>query len=285
MPGNDGSSAEGAPAAMEEAVIELTKQVQSKYYGKYRGFVVDNDDPEQMGRLRLQVPTVLGDAVTVWALPCLPAGGAKNMGFFIVPDVDAQVWVEFEEGNLNRPIWSGTFWQKKGEIPEEAALNPPTTSIFRTSGGHKLQFDDEADKEKITLFHSIEAEMVIDEKGSITIKDAQENTVTLDADGGEISIEDANGNSMIMTSTGTTIEDCNGNKIEMGASGITIKGQQIVLDGSMVMLAGQGGEGVIKGQSFLTLFATHMHPSAMGPTGPPVPQGEMSTLSMKTTTG
>ena len=87
-----------------------------------------------------------------------------------------------------------------------------------------------------------------------------------------------------MSSSGTTVEDSNGNKIEMAASGITVKGQQVVIDGQTVMLGGQGGEPIIKGQSFLSLFMTHMHPTAMGPSGPPIPQGEMSTLSTKVLT-
>jgi len=65
---------------------------------------------------------------------------------------------------------------------------------------------------------------------------------------------------------------------------INVKGQQIVVEGSQVMLGGQGGEPVIKGTSFLSLFATHMHPTAMGPSGPPIPQGEMSSLSSKVLT-
>jgi len=97
-------------------------------------------------------------------------------------------------------------------------------------------------------------------------------------------LEDANGNSMTMNSSGTTVEDSNGNTIEMAASGITVKGAKVVVEGQQVMLGGSGGEPIIKGQSFLTLFMTHMHPSAMGPTGPPVPQGEMSSLSMKVMT-
>jgi hypothetical protein len=87
-----------------------------------------------------------------------------------------------------------------------------------------------------------------------------------------------------MEASGTTLEDSNGNKIEMAASGVTVTGQQVVVKGTQVMLAGQGGEPIIKGQSFLTLFATHVHPSAMGPTGPPIPQGEMSSLSTKVLT-
>ena len=87
-----------------------------------------------------------------------------------------------------------------------------------------------------------------------------------------------------MTSSGTTIEDANGNKVEMAAAGITLEGQKVVIKGSSVMLGGDGGEPIIKGQSFLQLFMTHMHPTAMGPSGPPIPQGEMSTLSTKVLT-
>jgi uncharacterized protein involved in type VI secretion and phage assembly len=201
-----------------------------------------------------------------------------------MPEIDAQVWVEFEEGNINQPIWTGTFWQNKGDVPSEAALNPPTTRVFKTPAGHVLQFDDKAGMEKFRLSHPAGAEITIDENGTVALADAQNNTVTLDADAGTIVVEDTNGNTLTMSSSGTTVEDSNGNKIEMGPAGINVKGQQIVIEGTQVMLGGQGGEPIIKGQSFLTLFATHMHPSAMGPTGPPVPQGEISTLSMKVTT-
>lgn len=101
---------------MEELLQQLTRQVQNKYYGKYRGFVVDNSDPEQLGRIRLRVPSILGDSVTGWALPCLPFGGLADQGFFMVPEASSQVWVEFEEGELSHPIWTGTFWQS-GDVP------------------------------------------------------------------------------------------------------------------------------------------------------------------------
>lgn len=266
---------------MEELLQQLARKLQSSYYGKYRGFVVDNEDPEQLGRVRLKIPSILGDADTGWALPCLPFGGLADQGLFVVPEIDAQVWVEFEEGNINQPIWCGTFWQTQGDVPEEGALSSPTTRVFKTPSGHILQFDDEVDNEKFLLHHPTDAEMSIDENGTVTLIDANGSTVTLDANSSEIIVEDANGNTLTMTSTGTTVEDCNGNKIEMGPAGINIKGQQVVIEGTQVMLGGQGGEPVIKGQSFLTFFATHVHPSAMGPTGPPIPQGEMSTLSLK----
>lgn len=269
---------------MDDLLLELARQYRNRYYGKYRGFVTDNDDPEQRGRLRLSVPSVLGEAQTGWALPSLPFGGLADQGLFVVPEVDAQVWVEFEAGNVNLPIWTGTFWQASGDPPAEAAKSPPTTRVLKTPSGHTLQFDDESGKEKFRLAHPAGTEMTVDEKGTVIVADAKGNTLTLDADAGQIVVEDSNGNTITMSSSGTTIEDANGNKVEMAASGITVKGQQVVVEGQTVMLAGQGGEPIIKGQSFLTLFATHVHPSAMGPTGPPIPQGEMSTLSMKVMT-
>jgi len=271
---------------MEELLLKLAKQFQNKYFGKYRGFVVDNDDPEQRGRLRLNVPSVLGEAQTGWALPCLPFGGLADQGLFSVPEVGAQMWVEFEGGNINQPIWTGTFWQQSGDAPAEAAQSPPTTRVFKTPSGHVLQFDDNEGEEQFRLAHPAGAETSVDPNGTVIITDAQGNTLTLDADSGEIVLEDAGGNTLTMNSGGTTVQDSNGNKIEMTAAGVTVKGTKVVVEGQQVMLGGAGGEPIIKGQSFLTLFATHIHTAvpAGGPTSPPIPQGEMSTLSTKVMT-
>ncbi|MFZ7127171.1 MAG: phage baseplate assembly protein V [Desulfobacterales bacterium] len=271
---------------MEELLLELARQYRNKYFGKYRGFVVDNNDPEQLGRLRLTVPSILGEAQTGWALPCFPFGGLADQGFFTVPEVDAQVWVEFEGGNPNQPIWTGTFWQQSGDPPAESALTPPSTRLLKTPSGHTLQFDDEPGAERFRLAHPAGAETTVDENGTVVITDARGSRLTLDADGGEVVLEDVNGNTLTLDSGGTTIEDVNGNRIEMAAGGITVSGNRVVVEGQQVMLAGQGGEPIIKGQSFLTLFATHIHTSTApgSPTSPPIPQGEMSTLSMKVTT-
>jgi uncharacterized protein involved in type VI secretion and phage assembly len=269
---------------MDDLLLELANQYRNRYFGKYRGFVADNQDPDRIGRLRLRVPSVLGDADSGWALPAVPFGGVKDQGLFLIPEIDAQVWVEFEAGNVNQPIWTGTFWQVSGDPPAEAAKTPPTTRLLKTPAGHVLRFDDESGKERFELVHPAGTTITIDEKGTVTITDPTSNTATFDAGNGRIVIEDGSGNTVTMAPAGTTIEDGNGNKVEMAAAGITLKAAKVVLDASQVMLAGQGGEPIIKGQSFLTLFATHVHPSAMGPTGPPIPQGEMSTLSMKTMT-
>lgn len=267
---------------MEETVVRLARIIDEKRYGKFRATVIDNQDPEQRGRLKLQIPSVLADQESDWALPCLPYGGLENQGLFFIPDVNAQVWVEFEEGDISRPIWVGTFWQQKSDTPEEAAKEEPTTRMIRTSAGHVLQFDDEEGEEQFRLYHPADAEMIIDKHGCITLTDSSGAVLNMDAQSNEIVVEDANGNILTMSSSGTKVVDANGNIIEMAAAGITAEAPKIVLKAGQVHLGDEGGEPVIKGQSFLSLFATHIHtvaPVVGGPTSPPIPQGEMSTLS------
>lgn len=271
--------------SIEETVIQLATYIDERRFGKCRGFVVNNQDPEKRGRLKLRIPSVLGTQESDWALPCLPYGGFDQQGMFFVPDKDAQVWVEFEEGDISRPIWVGTFWQQESDVPEDAARVEPTTRMLRTNSGHILQFDDKAGEEKFRLFHPADAEMIIDKKGSISLTDSSGAILKMDAENSEIIVEDANGNIMTMNSSGTRVEDSNGNIIEMGKAGITADASattKVVVKAGQVHLGGEGGEPVIKGQSFLSLFATHIHtvaPVVGGPTSPPIPQGEMSTLS------
>ena len=267
---------------MEETLIRLANYIDEKRFGKFRGIVTDNKDPEKRARLKIRIPSVMADQDTDWALPCLPYGGANQQGMFMVPEIDAQVWVEFEEGDLHRPIWVGTFWQQESDTPEDAAKEEPTTRMFQTKSGHILQFDDEEGEEKFRLFHPKDAEMLIDKNGTISLRDTSGAMLTMDAENSEIVVEDANGNIMTMDSSGTKVEDSNGNVIEMAAAGITAEAPKIVVKGGQVHLGDEGGEPVIKGQSFLSMFATHIHtvaPVVGGPTSPPIPQGEMSTLS------
>lgn len=267
---------------MQETVIRIAREIDEKRYGKFRGIVTDNKDPQKRGRLKLLIPSVLADQETDWALPCLPYGGIDQQGMFMIPEIDAQVWVEFEEGDIHRPIWVGTFWQQEGDPPEDAAKEEPTTRLFRTKSGHVLQFDDEEGEERFRLFHPADAEMIIDKNGTISLTDPSGAKLEMNAENEEIVIEDANGNTITLNSAGTKVEDSNGNVIEMTAAGITAEAPKIVVKGGQVHLGDEGGEPVIKGTSFLSMFATHIHtvaPVVGGPTSPPIPQGEMSTLS------
>lgn len=95
-----------------------------KYYGKYRGMVLNNIDPMQQGRLQVQVPDVAGLAPASWAMPCVPLAGIQN-GMFALPIIGSGVWVEFEQGNPDYPIWVGCFWGSAAEVPTLALATPP----------------------------------------------------------------------------------------------------------------------------------------------------------------
>ena len=95
-----------------------------KYYGKFRGTVVNNVDPLQLGRIQAMVPDVSALLPTSWAMPCLPIAG-KQMGTYFVPQVGAGVWIEFEQGNPDYPIWAGGFWGLAAEVPALALAGVP----------------------------------------------------------------------------------------------------------------------------------------------------------------
>jgi len=105
-----------------------------KYYGKYRGMVINNIDPLQIGRLMIQVPDVGGPIPSSWAMPCFPISG-KQMGAYMIPQIGAGVWVEFEQGNPDYPIWSGCWYGSVAEVPALAlAGNPASPNIVLQTG-------------------------------------------------------------------------------------------------------------------------------------------------------
>lgn len=104
------------------------------YYGKYRGVVVSNVDPMRMGRIQASVPDVGSAIPTTWAMACVPITG-KGSGTYLVPQIGAGVWIEYEQGDPEFPIWTGCFWGSSSEVPSLAQQgNPLSPSIILESG-------------------------------------------------------------------------------------------------------------------------------------------------------
>jgi uncharacterized protein involved in type VI secretion and phage assembly len=141
------------------------------FWGKYRGIVSDNQDPMMLGRVKARVPDVLGDRESGWAMPCLPFGGSQ-MGLHGLPSVGAGVWIEFEHGDPDYPVWVGCWWGAQPDVPT-ALLSPPyKKTLLRTEGGHAITLDDTPGAGGITLETSTGQKIVLTATG-IEIDDGQ----------------------------------------------------------------------------------------------------------------
>ncbi len=118
----------------------------NKYYGKYRGVVVNNVDPMRMGRLQITVPDVLSLIPSTWAEPCVPLAGPTGppMGAYLVPPIGAGVWVEFEQGNPDYPIWVGCRWGAASDVPPLAFAGLPFSPniVLQTAGQNAMVISD-----------------------------------------------------------------------------------------------------------------------------------------------
>lgn len=149
---------------MDERVARFIERTENRHWGKYRGFVADRNDPERLGRLKVRVPSLLADAITGWAWPVAPYAGA-GIGLLAIPQEEDLVWVEFEEGQLERPLWSGAAWAKpdrQTEIPEEARDAYPDQVVLRTASGNVIVLSDAEGQEKITIRSATGCEVVLD---------------------------------------------------------------------------------------------------------------------------
>jgi uncharacterized protein involved in type VI secretion and phage assembly len=114
-----------------------------RHFGKFRGLVSDVQDPQDQGRIRATVPEVLGTEESGWALPAAPYAG-PGVGAFTIPPVGAGVWIEFEAGDVSRPIWTGCFWGDGDRPKDEGGTEAtPPLKIIRSEQGLMLSMDDD----------------------------------------------------------------------------------------------------------------------------------------------
>lgn len=238
-----------------------------KFYGKYSGIVVDNADPEHRGHLRVRVDSVFGSTVVVRARPCFPSG------HFYVPDPKALVWVEFEGGDTRFPIWVGTWYPKDG-TPPEAQADPPSHRVIHTRFGHIVELSDEEDNEKIVIRHGTNSFVAIQPDGSVVISNQKGSNLFLNADGEEATLMSQQGHLLTMTSDGLVLVNDGGSVIELKGDTASVLASNVVLSGTSVALGANATDPTIMGTAFKALWQAlmlHVHPTAMGPSGPPTP--------------
>jgi uncharacterized protein involved in type VI secretion and phage assembly len=160
-----------------------------KYYGKYRGTVVNNVDPLQIGRIQAIVPDVSNVMPSSWAMPCFPVAGLQT-GVFTVPPLGAGVWIEFERGDPDQPIWVGCFFGTAAEVPALARTVPPAVS------GLTLQ---------TTLQNGLSVNDVPGPLGGIVLKSTTGATLIVNDTG--IYLQNGKGASIVMVGPSVTVNN------------------------------------------------------------------------------
>ena len=160
-----------------------------KFWGKYRATVLNNIDPMQLGRILVTVPDVQGLIPSSWAMPCVPIAG-KQMGTYVVPQIGAGVWVEFEQGDPDYPVWVGGFWGSAAEVPALALAGVPASP-------------------SIVLQTALQNALVVSDlpgpTGGIMLKSTTGATIIVNDTG--IYIQNGKGASLIMTGPTVTINN------------------------------------------------------------------------------
>lgn len=160
-----------------------------RFYGVYRGTVVNNIDPLEIGRIQATVPDVSGLTPTTWAMPCVPLAG-KQMGTFMVPQIGSGVFLQFEAGDPDRPVWLGGWWGDAAEVPALALAGVPGDAniVIQT-----------------TLQNAVVVSDLAGPTGGIMLKSTTGATIIVNDTG--IYIQNGKGASIVMTGPTVTINE------------------------------------------------------------------------------
>lgn len=281
-----------------------------RFYGTYAGTVVDNADPDGLYRIRALCPAVgVSDPAAVhanwWAWPCMPGLGndaaGRSSGDVWVPDVGSNVWLQFEHGDPDHPIYVGGFVTQHKQMPE---LDPGAVRRgVRTRSGHFLRFSDDASDLHITIGKGDGAGsqtasfLTFDKKGNVTVSNDKGSLIFMDAENDAISAIVANADGQteslamlgkdaitLATKGGATI-GLAGADITLNGGAITLNGQTVSLSSLLVYLGKGAAEPAVRGTQLAIKTSTHVHTSAAPgaatspPTGAPLVAGkELSTV-------
>jgi uncharacterized protein involved in type VI secretion and phage assembly len=201
----------------------------ARFFGKYRGKVVSNKDPSHLGRVQVEVPAIFGDRRDSWALPATPYAG-PDVGFFMLPPVGANIWVEFEGGDPDYPIWAGCFWGAN-ELPKNAQVEDPVkVQVFRVQG-ITMTWSNLGDNKGVTL--EVESpvverklKMVFNADG-IELNNKDETTIKIKAD--QIELKNKANSTVTITADTITLKESaieiklTGSAIDLTCNPATVK--------------------------------------------------------------
>lgn len=169
-------------------ILEHGKRSESRIYGVVVGIVTNNKDPDSLGRVKVKIPRISGEDESNWARVISFMAG-KERGAFYLPELDDEVLLAFEHGDINIPYVIGSLWNGKDKPPLTNEDGKNNLRIIKSRSGHIIRLDDTEGNEKIEIVDKTEKNtIVIDSKeNKISIK--SEKDIEISAPNGKVIIE------------------------------------------------------------------------------------------------
>ena len=279
-----------------------------RYYGTYKGKVIDIADPEKRNRLRVQVPEVGQDtegAVSkdLWAeadslgLTC--SGEGKQIhGVFYPPQKGDYVWVRYEQGDLSMPVYSGGWLPSNGFKGHEDVIEENNLyKGIKTRSGHLIKLSDKEGDLSIKIIKGDgsggkeETEILLNEDKSILLRDRKGQVSISNS---KVEMSNSSGSKVSIDGSNLEVSNSNGNKLSLSSgqasiessAKVIIKAPMIVLDSQSVTIGSGGNFKPILTSDAALNYNLHTHPVIGAATGPPVTQvlpGNGISLTTKST--
>ena len=203
-------------------IFEQNSRPSSKIYGVITGIVTNNQDPDELGRVKIKIPRISGEDESNWARVISFMAG-KDRGAFFLPEVDDEVLVAFECGNISMPYIIGSLWNGEDVTPETNSDGENNIRIIKSRSGHIIRFDDTDGEEKIEIVDKNENNMIIIDTKNEKISIISNKNIEISAPDGIITMEAKD--IEITSSASTRIE---ASSVDLEASGNTnIKGATV----------------------------------------------------------
>lgn len=228
-----------------------TRSTDQRFYGVAEGLVVDNLDPQKQGRVKVKFPWFDPGMDSEWCrVSNLYAG--NNYGSVFIPEIGDEVLVAFIHGDMRLPIIIGGLYNGK-DLPPTAREAAKDQKMIRTKGEHEFLMDDSPGKESVQLKTKGGHTVLLDDVAKkVTVKTNAGQEVTMEDGGGKV-----------------TVKTSGGQSITMDGSGIKLTATSITLSGTSIKLGDGAASSLVLGEALLALFNTHIHPTGVGPSGPP----------------